>query len=105
MRVPEEGGRYLTYTELAERLIPYVKEMGYTHIELLPVKEHPFSGSWGYQITGFFAPTARFGPPPDFKAFIEACHQAGIGVILDWVPGHFPKDAYGLARFHGTAPY
>ena len=102
-RVPHENDRYLTYAELAERLIPYVKEMGYTHIELLPVMEHPFSGSWGYQVTGFFAPTSRFGSPRDFKAFVDACHRAGIGVLLDWVPGHFPKDAHGLARFDGTA--
>ena len=102
-RVPEDDNRYLTYAELAERLIPYVKEMGYTHIELLPVMEHPFSGSWGYQVVGFFAPTSRFGKPEEFKAFVDACHANGIGVILDWVPGHFPKDAHGLAQFDGTA--
>ena len=101
-RMPDDN-RYLTYTELAERLVPYVKEMGYTHIELLPVMEHPFSGSWGYQVIGFFAPTSRFGKPEGFKAFVDACHASGIGVILDWVPGHFPKDAHGLAQFDGTA--
>ena len=104
-RVPEDEHRYLSYTELAARLVPYVKEMGYTHIELLPVMEHPFSGSWGYQVIGFFAPTSRFGTPDEFKAFVDTCHEHGIGVILDWVPGHFPKDAHGLAKFDGTALY
>jgi 1,4-alpha-glucan branching enzyme len=105
MRVPEDNDRYLSYEELAGRLIPYVREMGYTHIELLPVMEHPFSGSWGYQVTGFFAPTSRFGPPREFKRFVDECHRHGVGVILDWVPGHFPKDAFALARFDGTALY
>ena len=104
-RVPEEGNRSLTYRELADQLVPYVKEMGFTHIEMLPVLEHPFSGSWGYQVTGFYAPTSRHGTPHEFKYFVDACHQAGIGVVLDWVPGHFPKDAHGLARFDGTALY
>src|SRR6185503_1159480 len=102
-RVPEDGNRFLTYREMAHRLVPYVKEMGFTHLELLPVMEHPFSGSWGYQVLGFFAPTARFGPPEDFKLLVDTCHRAGIAVILDWVPGHFPKDAHGLALFDGTA--
>jgi 1,4-alpha-glucan branching enzyme len=104
-RVPGENNRYLTYRELADRLIPYVKEMGYTHIELLPVAEHPFSGSWGYQVTGYYAPTSRFGTPADFKAFVDACHQHGLGVVLDWVPGHFPKDRFALAQFDGTSLY
>jgi 1,4-alpha-glucan branching enzyme len=104
-RVSEDHDRPLSYRELADRLIPYAREMGYTHLELLPVMEHPYAPSWGYQVTGFFAPTSRFGANDDFKAFVERCHQAGLGVILDWVPGHFPKDAHGLARFDGTALY
>jgi 1,4-alpha-glucan branching enzyme len=100
-----DDGRFLNYREIAERLIPYVREQGFTHIELLPVTEHPFDGSWGYQSTGFFAPTSRFGTPDDFRFFVDQCHQAGIGVLLDWVPGHFPKDTFALARFDGTALY
>ena len=100
-----DGQRFLSYRELAERLVPYARDLGFTHIELMPVMEHPFAGSWGYQVIGFFAPTSRFGSPDDFKAFVDACHRAGLGVLLDWVPGHFPKDAHGLARFDGTALY
>ena len=95
----------LSYDELIEQLIPYVTEMGYTHIEVLPVSEHPFTGSWGYQPTGMFAPTSRFGDPDGFKRFVDACHQADIGVIVDWVPAHFPEDAHGLAKFDGTHLY
>ena len=105
MRVPEEGNRWLSYGELAERLIPYVKELGFTHLELLPVSEHPFDGSWGYQPAGLYAPTSRFGAPEDFAALVDACHRAGLGVILDWVPGHFPTDPHGLGAFDGSHLY
>ncbi|MCU0563949.1 MAG: 1,4-alpha-glucan branching protein GlgB [Desulfobacterales bacterium] len=98
-------GEFLDYREYATRLVEYVKEMGFNYIELLPITEHPFDLSWGYQTTGYYAPTARFGPPDDFRFFVDHCHQHGIGVILDWVPAHFPKDAHGLARFDGTALY
>ncbi len=104
-RVPEEGGRSLTYREIAVELAAYVKEQGFTHVELMPVTEHPFEGSWGYQVGGYFAPTSRFGDPDDFRFFVDHMHQCGIGVILDWVPAHFPKDAFALGRFDGTALY
>ena len=104
-RRPYEGGRWLTYREIAEELPGYARDMGFTHVEFLPVGEHPFDGSWGYQPTGLFAPTSRFGAPADFAALIDACHRAGLAVILDWVPGHFPDDPHGLSRFDGTALY
>jgi 1,4-alpha-glucan branching enzyme len=103
----QQEGRpnWYSYRELAEHLVDYVSELGFTHIELMPVMEHPFDGSWGYQVGGYYAPTCRYGSPDDFRYFVDCCHQRGIGVILDWVPAHFPKDAFGLGRFDGTALY
>ncbi len=105
MKQTPQGQVPLSYMELIEQLIPYVKKMGFTHIEVLPVSEHPFTGSWGYQPTAMFAPTSRFGNPDEFKAFVDACHQNNIGVIVDWVPAHFPEDPHGLAKFDGTHVY
>jgi 1,4-alpha-glucan branching enzyme len=104
-RVPEDGDRSLTYREMADQLPDYVADMGFTHVEFLPVAEHPFTGSWGYQVSAYYAPTARFGTPDDFRALVDAFHARGIGVIVDWVPAHFPKDEFALARFDGTALY
>jgi 1,4-alpha-glucan branching enzyme len=98
-------GEPLSYRELAAELVPYVKHLGFTHLELMPPMEHPYGGSWGYQVVGYFGPTARFGTPDDFKYFVDECHRQGLGVIVDWVPGHFPRDAHGLGRFDGTALY
>jgi len=105
MRLESEGNRSLDWTELADRLIPYVSGLGFTHVELLPITEYPFGGSWGYQPLGLFAPTGRYGTPEDFAEFVNRCHEAGLGVILDWVPAHFPTDVWGLAQFDGTALY
>jgi 1,4-alpha-glucan branching enzyme len=104
-RVPDEHNRYLTYREAAHAVADYALDMGFTHVELLPILEHPFYGSWGYQVTGYFAPTARYGTPQDFMYFVDYLHQRGLGVILDWVPSHFPTDEHGLARFDGTHLY
>jgi 1,4-alpha-glucan branching enzyme len=105
MRNPEEGNRWLTYRELAHRLADYVHDMGYTHVEFLPISEHPFDGSWGYQTVGYFAPTSRFGTPQDFMFLVDSLHARGVGVLLDWVPAHFPRDEHGLAYFDGTHLY
>ncbi len=104
-RVPEEGNRPLTYREIAQKLVEHMRRFGFTHLELLPVSEHPFAGSWGYQVSGYYAPTSRYGSPDDFRYLVDLCHQKGIGVILDWVPAHFPKDDFALRRFDGTALY
>jgi 1,4-alpha-glucan branching enzyme len=105
-RPPENGGpRWLTYRELADQLVDYVASLGFTHVELLPIMEHPFDGSWGYQVSGYFAPTSRYGTPDDFRYFVDRCHARGLGVLLDWTPAHFPKDAFALGRFDGTALY
>ncbi|UCC74076.1 MAG: 1,4-alpha-glucan branching protein GlgB [Gemmatimonadota bacterium] len=104
-RVPEEGGRPLGYREIAPRLVEHMRRFGFTHLELLPISEHPFTGSWGYQVSSYFAPTARYGSPDDFRHLVDLCHQNGFGVILDWVPAHFPRDDFALRRFDGTALY
>ncbi|MBI1310170.1 1,4-alpha-glucan branching protein GlgB, partial [bacterium] len=104
-RRPNDGRDWFSYQELADQLIEYCSQLGYTHLQLLPITEHPFDGSWGYQVTAYFAPTSRFGSPQDFMEFVDRCHQAGLGVLIDWVPAHFPNDPHGLAWFDGTALY
>ncbi len=104
-RVPEEGNRPLTYREIAPRLLAHVRELGVTHVELMPIAEHPYTGSWGYQVTGFYAPTSRYGTPDDLRFLVDECHRNGVGVLLDWVPAHFPRDEFALRRFDGTALY
>ena len=101
----EDGNRWASYRELAEPLVTHLKKYGFTHVELMPIMEHPYDPSWGYQVTGYYAPTSRFGTPDDFKFFVDTLHRNGIGVILDWVPAHFPKDDYSLRLFDGTALY
>ena len=104
-RDPSDPERWLSYGEIAPQLVEYCQKMGFTHVQLLPVSEHPFTGSWGYQTTGYYAATSRYGTPQDFMYFVDLLHQNGIGVIIDWVPAHFPKDDHGLRQFDGTALY